>query len=96
MDMVARVFCKPPLDGGCLVRPVVLANEMDVETGRHGRIDGIESDSIPFWLFKADFRITCIVIIVRLPKVQPPIGDPSNDEVRTRSGDKVLVPILRI
>ena len=42
MDIIARMFCKPSLDGGCLVRRVVIANEMDVENVRHGRINGSE------------------------------------------------------
>jgi len=42
MDMETRVGRKPPADARRFVRPVVVENEMDVELGRHARVDCLE------------------------------------------------------
>jgi transposase len=45
MQVIARPFGEPGFDRGRLVGGVVVDDEVDVESGRHGRIDGVEEAS---------------------------------------------------
>jgi hypothetical protein len=42
MDVKARMPGQPPVDDWCLVRAVVVHDQVDVEIGRHRRVDRIE------------------------------------------------------
>ena len=42
VKVIARPFGKPGFDRRCLVGGVIVHDQMDIEIGRHGGVDGIE------------------------------------------------------
>ena len=42
VQVIAWMLGEPALDGGGLVRAVVVKDEMDLEGGRYGRVNGVE------------------------------------------------------
>ena len=42
VEVIARPFGKPGFDGRRLVGGVIVHDQMDIEIGRHGSVDGIE------------------------------------------------------